>query len=355
MYSENNTENIIKNRMINNIPSDIDSSEGSLIYDVISPTSAELNQAYINLDGALNMVFAQSAATNGYSAQLELRCGEFGVTRKAGTLATGQVTFTGIDTTVIKQGTVIQTPGGLQYETIASATISAGIATVNIQSVNIGLNYNVPSNTIIQIPTAISGITGVINESPTVGGADNEADIALLQRLLVQVQTPATSGNAAHYVQWAMQVNGIGLAQVFPLWNGAGTVKVCAVDSNMQPLTSTLLTALSNYIESQRPIGALVTYESAIALPINISVNVVRDTAYTEAQVLTALTTSIINYLKGIYSKQNYVSYAVIGSLIVAAPGVTDYNTLTVNGGTVNVSITSEQVAIQGTITINAS
>jgi uncharacterized phage protein gp47/JayE len=355
MYSEKNTEFIIKNRMINNIPSDIDSSEGSLIYDAISPASMELDQAYIKLDQALDMVFAQSAATNGYSAQLELRCGEFGVIRKIGTLAIGQVTFSGIDTTVIPQGTVIQTPGGLQYETIASATISAGLATVNIQSVNIGLNYDVPSNTIIQIPTTISGITGVINISPTLGGTDNETDIDLLQRLLTQVQTPATSGNVAHYVQWAMQVNGIGLAQVFPLWNGPGTVKVCAVDSNMQPISSTLLINLSNYIESRRPIGALVTYESAIAVPINISVNVVRDTAYTQEQILTALTTSIINYLKGIYSKQNYVSYAVIGSLIVATPGVIDYNALTVNGGTVNVAITSEQVATKGTITVNAT
>ena len=116
MYSENNTENIIKQRMLGNVSSDVDTAEGSLIYDAISPTSAELAQSYINLDQVLNMVFAQSAAVNGYSAQLELRCSEFGITRNQGTYATGQVTFSGVETTPIPAGTIIQTPGGLQSD-----------------------------------------------------------------------------------------------------------------------------------------------------------------------------------------------------------------------------------------------
>jgi len=141
---------------------------------------------------------------------------------------------------------------------------------------------------------------------------------------------------------------------VFPLWSGAGTVKVCAVDSNMQPLSAPLLAALSTSVEAQRPIGATVTYESASALPIVINVNVVRNTAYTQAQILASLTASIVNYLKSIAFKQNYVSYAVIGSLVLSTLGVTDYSALTVNGGIINVIIGAEQVATQGMITVVA-
>lgn len=352
MFSETST--VILNRLLGNVPSDVDKSEGSLVYDALSPTSIEIAQSEIKLDEVLNMVFAQNMATNGYSAQLDLRCGEFGITRKSGTLATGQVTFTGTETTPIPIGTTVQTPGGLRYTTTASGVITGGISTVNIQASGIGTAYNVPANTIIQVPTTISGITGVSNSVPVTGGTEIETDAALLQRLLAQVQTPSTSGNSAHYINWALSVAGIGAAEVFPLWNGAGTVKVCAIDSNMQPLTSDLLTALSTNVEAQRPIGATVTYESAAALPIDISVNVVRDTAYTQEQILAALTTSIVNYLKSIAFKQNYVSYAVIGSLVLATPGVTDYSALTVNGGAVNVIIGSEQVATQGTMTVIA-
>lgn len=352
MFSE--ASSTVLNRMLGNVPSDMDKSEGSLIYDALSPVSKEVVSSEIQLDEVLNMVFAQTAAANGYSTQLDLRCSEFGLARKPGTAATGEVTFTGTETTPIPLGTTVQTPGGLRYTTTAKGIITGGVVTINIQAVNLGTAYNVPAATITQIPTVLSGITGVNNLSPIIGGNDPETDEALLQRLLIQVQSPPTSGNAAHYIQWALQVPGIGGAQVFPLWNGPGTVKVCALDSNMQPLSDSLLTELSTYVESQRPIGAIVTYESAAALPININVNVVRDTAYTQTQIQTAVIAEISNYLKEIAFKQNYVSFAVIGSLILATPGVNDYNTLTVNGGTANVTIGSEQVATMGTIAVIA-
>lgn len=353
MFSETST--VILNRMLGNVPSDVDQSEGSLIYDALSPVSQEVANSETSLDEVLNMVFAQSAAVNGYSTQLDLRCGEFGLTRKSGTAATGQVTFVGVEATPIPLGTTVQTPGAYKYTTTEAGIIAEGTAIIGIQAVAIGTAYNVPASTVIQIPTAINGITAVNNSSPVTGGTEIETDASLLQRLLVQVQTPPTSGNSAHYVQWALSVAGIGTATVFPLWNGAGTVKVCAVDSNMQPLSAPLLAALSAYIESVRPIGATVTYESAAALPINVSVNVVRNTAYTQAQILAAITSAITNYLASVVAaKQNYVSYAVIGSLILATPGVTDYSALTVNGGTINVVVGAEQVATMGTVTVVA-
>jgi len=354
VYSENNTEDIIKQRMIGNIPSDIDSSEGSFIYDAIAPVGTEMAQAYISLDEVLNMVFAINAAENGYSSYLDLKCSEFGMTRKSGVNATGQVTFSGAETTPIPSGSLIQTAGGLQYVTTAGAVITGGVATVNVQASDIGSDYNIPAGIITQIPVSIPGITAVNNINPITGGAEVESDDALLQRLLLQVQNPATSGNSAHYIQWALSVAGIGAATVFPTWSGAGTVKICAVDSNMQPLSSALLTALSNYIESQRPIGATVSYESATALPINVVANVTRNTAYSQAQIVTAFTNAFVNYLKGIALKQNYVSYAIIGSLLLATPGVTDYSGLTINGGSVNITIGTEQVATLGTVTVNA-
>lgn len=345
---------VILATMIASITSGADTSEGSFIYDALSPVAQEIANANVSLNEVTNKIFATTAAANGYSTELEDRAAEFGITKKNGTVATGSATFTGAETTQIPAGSIIQTTAGLQFLTVSDGVITGGTAKIAIEASEIGPSYNMPVNTITQIPTAISGITAVTNDVITSGGTDQETDAALVARLLTQVQSPSTSGNAAQYKEWALEVAGIGLAQVFPLWNGAGTVKVCAVDSNMSPLSSNLLTALTAYVESQRPIGATVTYESAAALPINISVDVVRNTAYTQAQIITSLTTSIISYLKSIYSKQNYVSYAVIGSLIMVTPGVTDYNTLTVNTGTINITIGSEQVATVGTVTVSA-
>lgn len=354
MYSDNNSE--ILNRMLGNVPSDVSKSEGTFIYDSLSPISKELSQAYINLDEVLKMVFAKTAADNGYSEQLDLRASEFGVTRKAGTFASGQVIFKGADNTAIKKGTVVQTKSGLQYTTTEDGIIANGTASINVQAIKLGNFYNVPSDTIIQLPVQITGVTGVNNPQSISGGSDLETDVSLLKRLLLKVQSPATSGNATHYVQWALDVDGIGAAKVFPLWNNvAGTVKVCAVDSNMQPLTDVLLTSMKKYIEEQRPIGANVTYESAASLPINITVTVKIDAAYTKDKVQTSIVEAITKYLKSIAFNQDYVSYAVIGSLILSTDGVNDYSSLQINNSNANVTVGSEQVATMGGITLSVT
>ena len=53
MY-ENQTEDVIKQRMLDVVPSDLDKREGSFIYDGISPAAIELALAYIELDRGFN-------------------------------------------------------------------------------------------------------------------------------------------------------------------------------------------------------------------------------------------------------------------------------------------------------------
>jgi len=338
--------------MLGNVPSDVDKSEGSLIYDALSPTSQEIAQSEVQLDQVLNMVFAQSAAANGYSDQLDLRCGEFGVIRKAGTAATGQVTFIGSETTPIPVGSIVQTTGSLQYVTTTEGIIVGGVAAVGVQAVGIGTAYNVPENTVIQIPAAISGITGVNNSSSISGGNEVETDDALLTRMLARARTPSTSGNAAHYIQWSLEVAGIGSARVYPIWNGAGTVKVVAIDSNKRAINSDLLVELIAYIEENRPIGATVTVVSAVEKPINITATVVLSNGLTLNDVQNTLGENITEYLASIAFLSSYVSYAKIGSILLSVLGISDYTNLLINGFAGNAVIGEDEVAILGTLSL---
>jgi uncharacterized phage protein gp47/JayE len=343
----------IKNRMANNITSDIDKSEGSFINDVLSPTSKEIAQNYIDLDELLKRVFAITAAQYGYSTELENKCAEFGVTRKVGSYSTGQITFSGTEGTVIPNGTLVQTLSGLQFRTLQDGVISNGSLTTNIQAVELGSNYNVPANTINQLPVQLVGITSVTNKLTTSGGSGAESDNDLLQRLLLKARTPAVSGNANHYKAWATEVSGIGDAKIFPLWNGPGTVKVCVIDSNKQPANADLINTVSEHIEENRPIGASVTVESAQALNINIITTVVASSNYTIVQLQENIKSKIQSYLQAVAFKQNYLSYAQIGSCILSSDGISDYSTLSINGGASNVNIGTEQVAVVGTVTVN--
>lgn len=348
MY-ENKTFDYLINEMLDNVEADIDKSEGSLMYDALAPVAMELEETYIEMDEILKRGFAQTS----YEEYLDMKCAEFGVTRKQGTKANGQVTFSGADNTVIPINTLIQTESGLQYLTTSQTTILNGTAVVNIESNDIGVIYNVPANTIIEIPISITGIASLTNSAAITGGTEVETDADLLTRLLLKVQTPATSGNANDYKLWAMSVDGIGDVKIFPLWNGAGTVKVCVIDSNKQPANSTLVTAVQTYTEANRPIGANVTYEAAAPLALNISVNITRDTNYTSEQVVTDINKNITAYLYQIAFKQNYVSYGRIGSAILDSTGVIDYTDLTINSGTSNISVEDEKVAILGSVTVN--
>lgn len=350
MYSEDDV--VILNRMKQNVPSDIDKSEGSFIHDALSPISQEIAKQEINLDEIIKRAFAITAAENGYSTELENRCAEQGIVRKKGTAAYGQATFTGSEGTAIPKDTLIQTEGGLQYKTIKETSIKGGVGLANIVSAEAGSKYNVPSNTIVQLPIQVAGVIKVSNVNPTIGGNDVEDDEGLLKRYLLKVKKPSTGGNKYDYMKWATEVDGIGGAKVFPIWKGNGTVKLCVIDSNNQSASEELVLAVKNHVEELRPIGAEITYKSAETIKLDINVSVIQSSEYTSDQIKSNIANNITAYLQSIAFKQNFVSYAQIGNAILASQGVQDYSNLKINGNNSNVNLTDEQIAILGTVTV---
>lgn len=196
----------------------------------------------------------------------------------------------------------------------------------------------------------VSGVTATLTDIIT-SGDDEETDDNLRARFFVKVRAPSTSGNADNYKEWALEVANVGDAKVFPLWNGAGTVKVLVVDSNMA-IDTTLPAAVAAYIETVRPIGATVTVESPTSKTIDVAANVILDGSQTLAEIQTAFTAALVAYLKDTIFDTYSVSYAKIGSLLLATAGVQDYNTLLINSGTANIVIADIEMPIAGTVTL---
>ncbi len=344
------TKEFLQNRMLGRIKTDIDKSEGSFTFDAIAPAAIELAQNYIELDGILEKAFAQTA----YGEWLQKRAEEYGVYRKAGTRAYGAVTFYGADGTAIPEGTLVQTEAGLQYETVREIIISQGNAVVNIRAVTEGTQYNIPARTISQLPVQLTGITKVENTGPIAEGRDMESESDFIQRLLLKVRKPATSGNKNHYRQWALEVPGIGDSKVFSLWNGAGTVKVLVVDSNRYPLSpeGELLKTVRDYINDNRPLGADVTVESAKRLDINIAANVEVEKDHSMDLIMQEFKTKIVDYLKSITFIDNFVNYLQIGKMLVDTDGVKRCHSMKVNGGTDDIEIDAEECPVLNEVNI---
>ena len=349
MFSENNTKDVIVERILSNLDDKVDKSEGSFTRDLASVAALEIEKNYIDLDTALDLVFAQTS-TGEY---LERRAAEFGVHRKQGEKATTTVVFTGTDGSVIPAGTAVSTDGHLTYYTKAGVTITNGTATVEVEAADVGTIYNVPANTITVIPQQIAGVDSVTNPNAVTNGVDIESEESLLERLLLRVQMPATSGNPYHYLLWAREVNGIGDAKVIPTWNGNNTVKVICISDDKRAITPEKVTEVFHHIEKVRPIGAQVTVVSATELPINVSATVVLKAGYGLQEVTDNISKNIDKYLKDNAFKKDYISYGVIGGLILNSEGVEDYSKLTVNGGTSNVTIGTEQVAVLGSVVVS--
>ena len=80
-------------------------------------------------------------------------------------------------------------------------------------------------------------VAKLTNETEFANGVDIETDEDLRKRFVKVVNNPSTSGNKNHYEEWALEVNGVGRAIVYPLHNGNGTVKVMIVGNDNKPVT----------------------------------------------------------------------------------------------------------------------
>lgn len=338
---------VILNRMLSNIDSKYDKTDGSFFYDLNTPTAIELNLAY----GILESILIRRNIATSTGDDLTRLCDEMGITRHPATYSIGFVTIKGVAGAVITQGDLVAS-GLINFEIMENAVIpEGGEITVAVQSKVLGAIGNVPVGSIKSFPKTLQGLTEVTNTATLTGGYDQESDESLKERYYIKVRTPATSGNKYHYLSWARDVSGVGSAKVYPLWNGNGTVKVVIADSNKRGASQELVDNTFNYIESQRPIGANVTVISAIEKATNITANVTLAVGQDINTIKTQFTSTLTTYLKSVAFNTTYISIAQVGNLLLDT-GIVDYIDLKINGLGEPLRLTEEEIAVIGSVTL---
>ncbi|MFI8716222.1 baseplate J/gp47 family protein [Brevibacillus brevis] len=341
--------------LLADIPDKYDKQVGEFIYDGLATVAEQFEKT----DAKIDDVKGKLGIENLKGVELAQRIKErTGIDRKEATHAVGSVTVTGTGT--ISLGDLFETPGGAQFHAVETKAIMAS-GTVKVEAVVAGSSGNVPANSIILFPVTLAGFTAVTNPSPASDGFDAESDEDLLKRYYQRIRTPATSGNKAHYKNWAMEVQGVGDVRIVPLWNGVNTVKVIIIDSDKKPASQAIVSAVQDHIdpgstgkgEGQAPIGARTTVVSAAGEMVNVSVKVTLAAGFSVEQVRNNITASLTEYLKDIAFVESIVSYAKVGAAVLNSEGVADYSSLLVNNGTANVPIEDEKVAVVGTVTVN--
>lgn len=106
------------------------------------------------------------------------------------------------------------------------------------------------------------------------GGTDRESDASLLARLLEIIRRPPAGGNRYDYKNWALSVDGVTSAYVYPLRRGLDTVDI-AITSADGVSSEETVRRVQAYIDEMRPVtakNALVLKPTVTAVPVTVQV-----------------------------------------------------------------------------------
>lgn len=207
------------------------------------------------------------------SEYLERHANLRGLRRRNPTAAAGYATGSGaLPDAVIDAGLQIKQGERFFITTEQIVVQPDGRYRVAVKALDDGLVGNV-SDGQAQFMAAPSGVPSgcVINAE---GGTDAESDGSLLERLLARIRRPAAGGNKYDFQDWALEVDGVTSAYVYPLRRGLGTVDIVITSGNQLPTPETIK-ACQEHIDSVRPVTAknvLVMAPEPVAVNVDVGV-----------------------------------------------------------------------------------
>lgn len=355
------SEQEIHERMMSNLPDDIDDMPGGFPYDFTMPAAIEKSE-FINyhMVRALMIAFPQYA----WDEWLELHGQQVNLSRHEAEHATGYVNVTGISGTVISAGTVFCTPAtddspALEYSSDKEIIIDADeTAAIPVTAVTTGIISNVAANTICIMAKPDKNIKSVTNTEAITGGAERESDDDYYDRIAAEYDNSMTYlGNDSDYIRWAKEA-GAGDCIVVSAFDGPGTVKLVLVDRNGEPANETLINAVYNYIVSpdnraERLLPTACAKLSCVAattISIDYSctgllIDETTDIEQVKADFKAAVMT--------VYDKAktgSILRYNDVRPLMSAISGVKDFDTFTMNGSIGNISLAQDEYPQTGTL-----
>ncbi|MNW45950.1 Baseplate J-like protein [compost metagenome] len=357
MY-EDQTYEVILQRMLNRVSDNVDKREGSIIFDALAPAAAELAQLYIELDVNYNLSFADTAS----GEYLTRKAAEFGVNRNTATSSVRRGMF------YTANNALMDVPIGTRFSVAdltytVSQRISAGTYQLTCEST--GTIGNEQFGSILPI-NYVANLARAELVDVLVPGEDEETDEALQQRLYATVSEPAFGGNVEDYKNKISAIPGVGATKVYPAWNGGGTVKCTIIASDWGVPSTTLISDVQEYMDplstgqgiGQAPIGHKVTIAGVTSTAINISTKLTLATDVTLEQVQQDIEDVLNAYLIELRKDwanqtQIVVRIAQVDAKMLSVLGVEDVADTTINTSATNLTLGSDQIPIFGAVFIS--
>jgi uncharacterized phage protein gp47/JayE len=362
------------------VDNSLDKRQGSVIYDALAPNSVELAQAYSNLKGFAQDTFMITATNR---EAVIYRAAEAGILPYEATQSKRLGIFTDIN------DTAITIPLGTQFSTINETvpvyfTVTA-VHTIDDIAINgsyvltcndygtIGNNY---TGNILPTGFGVNNLKTADISDILIPAIDNESIDSIKTRYFEKLNVEPFGGNIADYKQNILAISGVGGVQIYPTWNGGGTVKCSIINSLWAVPSELLIDTIQTTIDPEvnsgiglglAPIGAVVTITSCSELTVNISATITLLGGYTVNAVKPLIQTIIEDYfitlrqqwddmdVNGEYSLSVFL--AQISAKILSIVGVTNVTNILLNGSAADITLTqnstTQQIPKIGTLTIN--
>lgn len=287
----------LRARVASDITSGIPTADGLLRFSNLQI----LGKAVAGLDhlnyGYLDWIAKQAVPYTSSGEFLQAWAALKNVYQKTASFAGGSVTFPGTVGATIDSGTEISRSDSFTFTTQAPATVGVGgMVTVQVLADLAGEASNTQVGSLMTLGVSVDGISssGAVTTAIT-GGADQESEDALFQRMLEAYQNIPMGGSVTDYPIWAKAVPGVTRAWVAPNGFGAGTVVVYVmfdeanadhqgfpqgtngISSSDNRVTSGNLAAgdqltVANSIFPKQPVTAMVYACSPIGAPKNFTI-----------------------------------------------------------------------------------
>lgn len=303
-------------KMLDNVPDDIDQREGSIVYDALAPAAMVMAQQSLTMANIIRQSYIKTAQ----GEFLDYRAVEHGTARYAATQTEVKAKFLDSDGNAINNVQI-----GDQFASIGETPIFYTVQKINddltgeLTADDPGTTANSYIGQILPVTSNDSLSWAEVTEI-VAPARDAETDDHLRDRLLKADDWVAYGGNVADYLSMLSKINEVGAGQVYPVWAGPGTVKLVILNNDLMPASAELVKKVKNIIDPEdrealgyglAPIDHQVTVVVPSILTVDVASTVTIDTKQNADSVKAKIKEAIENYFQLLRQSWNTVDQKI--------------------------------------------
>lgn len=264
-------------KMLDAVPDNVDKREGSIIYDALAPAALVMGQQSLDMANVIKETYIKTAS----GEFLDYRAIEHGTSRYPATQTEAKAKVLND-----KKEPLDNVQIGDKFASIGDSPIFYVVTKINsdltieLTAETAGSSANSYIGQILPVTPNDLLSWAEITEI-TAPARDVESDDHLRARLLSSQSSIAYGGNVADYLDMTSKIDEVGAAQIYPTWNGGGTVKVVILNNDLMPASASLVQKVKNTLDPEdkqaegyglAPIDHVVTVTAPEILKVDVSI-----------------------------------------------------------------------------------